>query len=111
MTTMTKPQVVTDATFEERVLRAEGAVLVDFWAEWCPPCHAIAPVLDDLAREQAGRLTIAKVDVDRNEQTPLRYGVMSFPTLLLFKDGAVVKQLVGARPKGALLRELGPYLG
>ncbi|CAA9548619.1 MAG: Thioredoxin [uncultured Thermomicrobiales bacterium] len=108
---MTKPQPVTDATFDERVLGADRAVLVDFWAKWCPPCHALAPVLDDIAREQADKLTILKLDVDENQGTPLRFGVMSFPTLILFKDGQPVKQLVGARPKGALLREIGPYLG
>lgn len=107
---MTKPHAVTDATFDEQVLRAEGVVLVDFWAEWCPPCHAIAPVLDEIAREQAGRLTIAKIDVDANEQTPARFGVMGFPTLILFKDGQPVKQLIGARPKGSLMRELAPFL-
>ncbi len=107
---MTKPEAVTDATFDERVLRAAGAVLVDFWAEWCPPCHALAPVLDEIAREQAGRLTIAKIDVDANERTPARFGVLGFPTLILFKDGQPVKQLVGARPKGSLMRELAPFL-
>ena len=106
----TKLQAVTDATFDERVLQAKGAVLVDFWAQWCPPCLALNPVLEDIAQEHAETLTILKLDVDEDTRTPLRFGVMSFPTLLLFKNGEPVKQLVGARPKGALLRELRPYL-
>lgn len=101
---------VTDATFAERVLRARGPVLVDFGAEWCPPCRALTPVLETIAREQAGRLTILTLDTDANERTAQQYGAMSLPTLLLFRDGEVVKQLVGARPKGVLLRELAPFL-
>ena len=107
---LTQPQAVTDATFEEQVLRAKGPVLVDFWAEWCPPCRALAPVLDEIAREQADKLTIVKLDVDENQGVPTHLGVLSFPTLILFKDGQPVKQLIGARPKGALMRELAPFL-
>ncbi len=107
---MTMVQEVTDATFESRVLRAHGAVLVDFGADWCPPCRAMAPVLEAVAREHAGVLTVLTLDVDRNRQAADRYGAMSLPTLILFRDGAPVKQLVGARPKAALLRELNPHL-
>lgn len=102
---------VTDATFAATVEGAAGPVLVDFWANWCPPCHILIPILEEIAREEGERLTIVKLNVDENEQIPLRYGVMSFPTLLLFRDGEVVKQWIGARPKGKLLHELTPYLG
>jgi thioredoxin 1 len=107
---MVKPQAVTDATFEQEVTGARGAVLVDFGAEWCPPCRALAPVLEEIAREQGDRLRIVKLDIDENERTTIAYDVMSFPTLILFKDGEPVKRIVGARPKGALMRELGPFL-
>ena len=101
---------VTGATFAERVLGAAGPVLVEFTAAWCPPCRALAPVLADLAREQAGRLAIVALDVDRDPEVAARYGVMSFPTLILFRDGQPVQQLIGARPKAALLRALAPSL-
>ena len=107
---MTTLQEVTDATFEQQVLTAGGAVLVDFTAHWCPPCHALAPVLEDLAREQADRLTIVKLDVDENQRVANHYCVMSFPTLILFRDGQPVTQIIGARPKARLLRDLAPYL-
>jgi len=107
---LTKLQAVTDATFDEQVLQADGPVLVDFWAEWCPPCLALNPVLEDISRDHADKLTIVKLDVDENNRTTIRYGVMSFPTLILFKGGESVKQLVGARPEGALLREILPSL-
>ncbi|HEU5326529.1 MAG: thioredoxin [Thermomicrobiales bacterium] len=108
--TTTSLQEVTDATFEQLVLTASGAILVDFTAQWCPPCHALAPVLDELAREQAERLTIVKLDVDENQRVANQFGVMSFPTLILFRDGQPVTQIIGARPKARLLRELAPYL-
>lgn len=101
---------VTDATFERQVLAAKGLVLVDFWGAWCPPCRALTPVLEAIAAEQADKLTILKLDIDLNERTTMRYGVMSFPTLLLFRDGEPVKQIIGARPKSALMRELAPFL-
>ena len=107
---MAKPQAVTDATFEEVVTRTRGAVLVDFGAEWCPPCRALAPVLEEIAREQGDRLRVVKLDIDENERTTIAFDVMSFPTLILFKDGEPVKRIVGARPKGTLMRELGPFL-
>jgi thioredoxin 1 len=101
---------VTDATFDEIVIDSAKPVLVDFWADWCPPCRMIAPVLKEIAAEQADRLTIAKLDYDANQIVPARYGVLGLPTLLLFKDGEVVKQIVGAKPKRALLKDLNDYL-
>lgn len=101
---------VSDATFAATVEGAPGSVLVDFWATWCRPCHALAPILAEIAREQGERLTIVQLNVEENERTPARFGVMSFPTLLLFRDGAVVKQIIGTRPKGKLIGELAPYL-
>jgi len=107
---MTGLTAVSDATFEVTVEGATGPVLVDFWANWCSPCHALAPILAEIAREQGEYLTIVQLNVDENEHTPARFGVMSFPTLLLFRDGVVVKQLIGTRPKGKLMQELMPYL-
>ena len=107
---MAKPQDVTDATFEQQVLKAEGPVLVDFWATWCGPCRAVAPVLEDIAGEQEGKLTILKLDVDQNQQTAGQFGVMSIPTMILFRNGQPIKQIVGAKPKAALMRDIEPYL-
>ena len=101
---------VTDATFDDEVLKSETPVLVDFWADWCPPCKMISPVLDQIGEEYDGRLTIAKVDYDANPGAPSRYGVLGLPTLLLFKDGEVVQQIVGAKPKRALLQQITPHL-
>ncbi|MFB6889122.1 thioredoxin [Kitasatospora sp. NPDC056327] len=97
---------VTDATFDADVLKSDKPVLVDFWAEWCGPCRQVAPVLEDIAAEEGDKLTIAKLDVDANQQTAAAYNVISIPTLILFKNGEPVKQITGARPKAALLREL-----
>jgi thioredoxin 1 len=104
-------QAVTEATFDQQVTGARGAVLVEFTADWCPPCRILAPVLEEFAREQAGKLSVLAYDVDKDTKITARYSVMGFPTLILFRDGEPVKQLVGARPKASLLRELGPYLG
>jgi thioredoxin 1 len=95
-----------DATFDEVVRSADRPVLVDFTAAWCGPCQAIAPILEDLASEQAERLQVVKIDVDANPQTTLRYEVMSMPTLILFKDGEPQRRLVGARGKHNLLEHL-----
>jgi len=90
---------VSDATFEQDVLKSEQPVLVDFWAVWCGPCRAIAPIVDDLATTYAGKLKVAKVNVDQNGATPSRYGIRGIPALLFFKDGKVADQIVGYVPR------------
>jgi thioredoxin 1 len=100
MSANTKP--VTDDSFAADVLKAKGPVLVDFWAEWCGPCKAIAPALEEIGAEYAGKLTIAKVNIDDNPVTPNTYAVRGIPTLILFKDGKPVSTKVGAAPKSAL---------
>ncbi len=94
---------VTDASFEADVLKAEGPVLVDFWAEWCGPCKQIAPALEDMAKDMAGKVTIVKVNVDENPATPTKYGVRGIPTLILFKGGQVAATKIGAVPKQKLV--------
>ena len=99
-----------ESTFDEQIATAELPVVVDFWAEWCGPCKMIAPILEELAAEQDGKLSVAKLNVDENPDLAMRYNVMSIPTLLVFKDGEVAKRLVGAKPKSALLQELSEFL-
>ncbi|MBF6221077.1 MULTISPECIES: thioredoxin [Nocardia] len=98
--------VVTDASFADDVLLSEKPVLVDFWADWCGPCKMVAPVLEEIAGAHADKLTIAKLDVDANPSTARDYQVLSLPTMMLFRGGKPVKQIVGAKGKAALLREL-----
>jgi len=100
----------TDASFAGDVLSADRPVLVEFTADWCPPCKMIAPVLDQIARDEGDRLKIVSLDVDANPETTRRYGVLGMPTLVLFVGGEVVSQTVGARPRAAILRELEPHL-
>ena len=94
---------ITDQSFDIDVLKASTPVLVDFWAEWCGPCKVIAPALEEVAGSLAGRLTVAKMNIDENQQTPKKYGVRGIPTLMLFKDGQVAATKIGAMPKNKLL--------
>ena len=98
---------VTGINFEQEVLQSDKPVLVDFWAEWCGPCHAVAPVLDKIAEERAEELKLVKVNIDEEQELALRYGIQSIPTILLFKDGEPAASVIGAQPKGALERALG----
>ena len=107
---MAKPIEVTDSTFEELVLKAELPTVVDFWAVWCGPCKMIAPVLEEIAGDYEGRIQVVKLDVDYNNQSAMQYGVMSIPTLMLFKNGQVVERIVGYMPKEKLLSKLKPHL-
>jgi len=101
---------ISDATFDEEIGSSSEPVIVDFWAEWCGPCKMIAPVLDEIATEQAGKVRVAKLNVDDNPDVARRFDVMSIPTLIIFKDGEPQKRLVGAKGKGQLLEELAEYL-
>jgi thioredoxin 1 len=101
---------LTDATFDETIGSSAEPVVVDFWAEWCGPCKMIAPILDEIASEHAGKLSVAKLNVDENPDVARRYDVMSIPTLIVFKDGNAQKRLVGAKGKGQLLAELEEFL-
>jgi thioredoxin 1 len=106
----TKTQTVTDATFDVDVLGSPQPVVVDFWAEWCGPCRQVAPILDDIAAANVEKIRVVKLNVDDNPATAARYGVTSIPTLNVYHHGELVKTIVGAKPKAALLKELESFL-
>lgn len=101
---------ITDQEFDEKVLKSGTPVLVDFWAEWCVPCHMVSPIVEEIGRDNDSKLTVAKLNVDDNPDTARRYGVMSIPTLILFKDGEEKARVIGARSKDAILSEIDPHI-
>ena len=103
-------RAVTDATFETEVLKNSKPVIVDYWAEWCGPCRQVAPVLEEIAKEHADKIDVVKLNIEENPQTAQKYGIMLIPTLNVFSGGEVVKQVIGAKPKSALLRELADFI-
>jgi thioredoxin 1 len=107
---MGKPQIVTDQTFEQEVLKSDTPVLVDFWATWCGPCRMVAPVLEDVANEQGDKIRVAKLDVDANPITAGRFGVRAIPTMIVFKNGREADRIVGFHPKPQLMQKLTPHL-
>jgi thioredoxin 1 len=106
-----KPVELTDANFQQEVIKSEKPVLVDFWAVWCGPCRMIAPVVEEIAKEYQGKLKVGKLDVDHNPETAMQFGIRSIPTLLVFKGGKVVEQIVGALPRKSLLDKVTIHLG
>lgn len=105
-----KPITITDDNFETEVLKSDRPVLIDFWATWCGPCRMIAPIVEELANEYEGKVKIGKLDVDENQQTSIKFGVRSIPTLLLFKDGKIKDTIIGAVPKSHLVQKLNSAL-
>ncbi len=102
---------INDSNFKQEVLESDIPVLVDFWAPWCMPCYMVAPVVEEMAKEYQGRLKVCKVNVDEAHQTAANYGIMSIPTLSIFKSGKVIEQIVGALPKSALEEKIKPHIG
>lgn len=107
---MSEPVELTDDNFEQEVIKSDLPVLVDFWATWCGPCRMVGPIVDELAKEYAGKLKVGKLNVDSNGKTSIKYGIMSIPSLLFFKRGQVVDQMVGAAPKNSLVERLNRIL-
>jgi thioredoxin 1 len=105
-----KPATFTDDNFEQEVIKSDKPVLIDFWAVWCGPCKIIAPIVEELAKEYEGKAKIGKLDVDENQQTSIKYGVRSIPTLLIFKDGKVKDTIIGAVPKVQIVQKLNAAL-
>ena len=103
-------KIVTDATFDTEVVQNAKPVIVDYWAEWCGPCRQVAPVLEEIAKEHADKIDVVKLNIEENPQTAQKYGIMLIPTLNVFSGGAVVKQVVGAKSKSALLKELADFI-
>ena len=101
---------VTEANFEDEVIKSEIPVLIDFWAEWCGPCKLIAPIVEEIAKDYEGKLKVAKCDVDTNQQIAIKYGIRSIPTVLVFKDGEVAEQVIGAVPKQHLTSKIDDML-
>ena len=107
---MSTAKAVTDATFSDEVLKSDKTILVDFWAEWCGPCRAVSPILDQIAAEHAGKIEIVKLNVDDNPQSAMNYQITSIPAMKVFKGGEVVKTVIGAKPKPALEADLAEFL-
>jgi thioredoxin 1 len=106
-----KPIEITDANFDQEVLKSDKPVLIDFWAVWCGPCKMVAPVVEEIASEYDGKLKVGKIDVDSNPEVSMKFGIRSIPTLMVFKGGKVVEQIIGAVPKRNVVDKLMPHLG